>query len=86
MKKSPMIPALIGVLLVCAVAALSLTYVNIQLSRKRTSLQATFERINLARQTMDALAKETIAYSQTNRAMDPILISVGLKPAAAPTR
>jgi hypothetical protein len=86
MKKSPLIPALIGILLVCALATLWLAYVNIQMSRKGRALQGWMNHINTTRLTLDALAKETIAYSQTNRAMDPILISVGLKPGQTATR
>ena len=90
MKKSPLTPALIGVLLVFAIAALVLTWFNIQATRKGRQLQAVAAQINGTRMVMDALAKEAIAYSQTNRAIDPILISLNLKPgqpapAAKPT-
>jgi hypothetical protein len=79
MKKSPLTPALIGVLLVFALAALLLTYLNIQESRKGRALQAMAANINNTRLVMDALAKETIEYGKTHPAMDPILVSVGLK-------
>ena len=86
MKKSPLTPALIGVLLVFAIAALVLTYVNIQSARKGRALQGMAANINNTRLIMDALAKEALAYSATNRAIDPILISVGLKQGQTPTR
>jgi len=86
MKKSPLTPALIGVLLVFAIAVLILTYLNIQAMRKGRALQAVAANINATRLVMDSLAKDAIAYSQTNRAIDPILISVGLKQAQTTNR
>jgi hypothetical protein len=83
MNKNPVIPALIGVLLVSAVAALLLAYFNIQYSRKGRSLQFQAAGINNTRLVMDALAKDALAYSQTNRAIDPILVSLGIKQGAA---
>ncbi len=83
MKKSALTPALLVVLLVFALGTLGLTYMNVQMIRKARSLQDVANRINNVRATLDALARDAIAYSQTNRAIDPILISVGLKPAPA---
>ena len=86
MKKSPLTPALIGVLLVFAIAALALTYLNIQTSRKARTLQAVAATINNTRLIMDSLAKETIEYSKTHPAIDPILVEVGLKQGQSSTR
>jgi hypothetical protein len=86
MKKSPLTPALIGVLLVFAIAALLLTYLNIQTSRKVRAMQAMALNINNTRLIMDSLAKEAIEYSKTHPAIDPILISVGLKQGQPQTR
>lgn len=83
MKKSALTPALIGIMLVFALGTLGLTYLNVQMIRKARSLQDVANRINNVRATLDALARESIAYSQTNPAIDPILISVGLKSAPA---
>lgn len=80
MKKSALTPALLVTLLVFALGTLGLTYANVQLIRKARSLQDVANRINNVRVTLDALARDAIAYSQTNRAIDPILVSVGLKP------
>lgn len=87
MNKNPVIPALITVLLVSALATLALTYFNIQYSRKGRSLQFQAAGINNTRLVMDALAKDALIYSQTNRAIDPILISLGIKqgPASSAT-
>lgn len=86
MKKSPLTPALIGVLLVFTITVLALTYLNIQTSRKGRALQTTAAIINNTRMVMDALAKDTIEYSKTHPAIDPILAEVGLKQAQTPTR
>jgi uncharacterized protein HemX len=83
MKKSALTPVLLVVLLVFALGTLGLTYMNVQMIRKARSLQDVANRINNVRVTLDALARDAIAYSQTNRAIDPILISVGLKPGPA---
>lgn len=83
MNKSPLNSVLIGVLLLSAVSVLALTYLNIQATRKARAMQAVTANINNTRLIMDALAKEAVAYGQTNRAIDPILISVGLKEGAA---
>lgn len=80
MKNSSLTPALIGIMLAFALGTLGLTYLNVQMIRKARSLQDVANRINTVRATLDALARESIAYSQTNPAIDPILVSVGLKP------
>jgi len=85
MKNSSLTPALLGVLLVFTLGTLGLTFLNVQLIRKARSLQDVANQINTVRATLDSLARETIAYSQTNPAIDPILISVGLKNPAAST-
>jgi len=85
MKNSSLTPALLGVLLVFTLGTLGLTFLNVQLIRKARSLQDVANQINTVRATLDSLARETIAYSQTNPAIDPILISVGLKNPAANT-
>jgi hypothetical protein len=85
MKNSTLTPVLLGILLVFALGTLGLTYLNVQTIREARSLQDVANRINTLRATLDSLAREAIAYSQTNPAIDPILISVGLKnPPASP--
>ncbi|HPY30981.1 MAG TPA: hypothetical protein PLT00_11910 [Verrucomicrobiota bacterium] len=84
MNKNLAIPILITVLLVSALSALALTYFNIQYSRKGRSLQFQAAAMNNTRMVLDSLAKDTLIYSQTNRAIDPILISLGLKSSNAP--
>ena len=86
MKKSPLTPALIGVLLVFAIAALLLSYLNIKTARKVRTLQAIAANINNTRLIMDALAKDAIEYSKTHPAIDPVLVSVGLKQGQPSTR
>jgi len=86
MKKSPLTPALIGVLLVFAIAALLLTYLNIQTSRKARALQALAANINNTRMIMDSLAKDAIEYGKKHPDMVPILTAVGLNQAQTPTR
>ena len=89
MKKNSLIPALTGVLLVMTVFLAVATYASIQFSRKSRRMQSEVGIMNNSRLVLDVLAKEAVAYGQTNHAIDPILISVGLKsgqatPAAKP--
>lgn len=80
MKKNPLIPALIGVLAVLTLFGAWATWQTYIFSKKSRALQAQAANINNTRLVMDALAKETIEYSKKNPAIDPILISIGLKP------
>jgi hypothetical protein len=52
-------------------------------ARELRSLQAQATQINNSRAMIQALANETIEYSKTHPAIDPILESVGLKPGKA---
>lgn len=83
MKKNSLIPALSGLLLVMTVFLAVATYASIQFSRKSRRMQSEVGIMNNTRLILDALAKEAVVYSQSNHAIDPILISVGLKPGQA---
>jgi hypothetical protein len=83
MKKSSLIPAMTGVLLVLTVFLAVATYASIHFSRKSRRMQSQVAIMNNTRLFLDALAREAVAYSQTNHAIDPILISVKLKPGQA---
>jgi hypothetical protein len=79
MKKDSLIPALNGVLLVLAVFLALATYANTQYSRKSRRMQGEMANMQNTRVILDAIAKEALAYSQTNHAIDPVLISIRLK-------
>lgn len=49
-------------------------------TREARALSGQVANINLFRNTLQALANDCLAYSQTNPAINPILESVGLKP------
>lgn len=85
MKKNPLIPPLIGVLaLLTAFGALS-TWNTYVYSKRGRALQVKAVHINNTRLVMDALAKDALEYSTRQPAIDPILISVGIKqPAGTP--
>ncbi|MCX8090895.1 MAG: hypothetical protein N3I86_08180 [Verrucomicrobiae bacterium] len=54
----------------------------IMVTREARTLSGQVANINLVRNTLQALANDCLAYSQTNPAINPILESVGIKPQA----
>ena len=87
MKKNSLIPALTGVLLVLAVFLAVATYATIQFSRRARSIQSEVAMMNFTKLNVDALVRETVAYSQTNHTVDSILLSIGIssKPGQLPS-
>lgn len=81
MKTNPLTRVLLGVLVVSAVASVVLCWLYISDTRQLRSLQGQANIINNNRTVMTALANDTLEYSKKNPAIDPILESVGLKPA-----
>jgi hypothetical protein len=72
-----------GVLTVSALLSVGLCWSFIANARELRSLQAQATQINNSRAMVQALANETLEYSKTHPAIDPILESVGLKPGKA---
>ncbi|HSA10005.1 MAG TPA: hypothetical protein P5205_06495 [Candidatus Paceibacterota bacterium] len=90
MKNSPLITILLGVLTLSALASLVLCWLFISNTRQLRALQGQAAMINQNRAIITALANDTLEYSKTHPAIDPLLESVGFKPAktnpAAPSK
>ena len=85
MKNSPLTTILLGVLTLSALASVVLCWSYISATRELRLLQTQAALINNNRAMINALAADTVEYSKTHPAIEPILSSVGLKPAAKPT-
>ena len=83
MKNSLLTTILLGVLTVSALASVVLCWLNISNTRELRSLQAQATQINNNKAFIQALVNESMEYSKTHHEIDPILESVGLKPAKA---
>ena len=69
-----------GVLTISALLSVGLCWTFIANARELRSLQGQASQINNNRAMIQALANETLEYSKTHPAIDPILESMGLKP------
>jgi hypothetical protein len=86
MKDNPLTTTLLGVLTVSALTSVVLCWLWASNIRDQRELQRRLNMINSSRMVINSLANEAIEYSKKNPAIDPILESVGLKPAkSAPT-
>jgi len=85
MKNNPLPRVLLGVLLVSALASVVLCWLYISNTRQLRTLQGQLKIINNNRTVMATLANDALEYSKKNPAIDPILESVGLKPAKTGT-
>jgi hypothetical protein len=86
MKNNPLTTILLGALTLSALASVVLCWLYISNTRELRSLQGQANIINNNRTVINALANDTMEYSKKNPAIDPVLESVGLKPAkSAPT-
>ena len=86
MKNSPLITILLGALTLSALASLVLCWLWMSSVRQHRELARQMSLVNNNRNVITALANDTLEYSKKNPAIDPILESVGLKPAkSAPT-
>ena len=84
MKNSPLQTILIIALTISALLSVVLSYFFMTRTRdlRASRAQATqvYSSLNNNRAMVQALANETLEYSKTHPAIDPILESVGLKP------
>jgi type II secretory pathway component GspD/PulD (secretin) len=80
MKNSPLTTILLAVLFVSALASVVLCLLFIYNTRQLRSLREQANAINFNNVRINALASETMEYSKTHPAIDPILEAVGLKP------
>ena len=81
MKNNGMTTILLGALTLSALASVVLCWLYISSTREWRSLQTQANIINNNRALINALANDTMEYSKSHPAIDPILESVGLKPA-----
>ena len=80
MKNNSLTTILLGVLTISALASVVLCWLYISNTRQLRTLQAQAASINNNRALINALAIDTVEYSKTHPAIDPILESAGLKP------
>jgi hypothetical protein len=86
MKNTPLTTILLGVLTLSALASVVLCWLYISNTRELRSLQTQATLINNNRSIINALANDTLEYSKTHPAIDPVLESLGFKPGkASPT-
>jgi hypothetical protein len=78
MKNTPLTTMLLGVLTLSALASVVLCWLHISNTRELRSLQAQAAQINSNRAMINALVNESVEYSKTHPAIEPILESVGL--------
>jgi hypothetical protein len=82
MKNNPLTTVLLGVLTVSALLSVGLCWRYISNARELRLLQGQATLINNNRALINELAVDAVQYSKTNPSIDPILKSVGLKPAS----
>ena len=80
MKNNPLTTILLGVLTLSALTSVVLCWLYISNTRELRTLQTQATLINNNRALINALAVDTVEYSKTHPAIDPILESAGLKP------
>ena len=73
MKNSPLTTILLGVLTLSALASVVLCWLYISNTRALRTLQAQAAQINNNRAVINALAADTVEYSKTHQAIEPIL-------------
>jgi hypothetical protein len=88
MKNNQLTTLLLGLLTISALASVVLCAMYVSNVRQRNTLAAQANLIVNNRNVMSALVNDTLEYSKTHEAIDPILTSLRLKPAkpaAAPS-
>ena len=83
MKNSSLNTILLGVLTLSALASVLLCWAYISNARELRSLQSQAALISNKRAGINALAADTVEYSKTHPAIEPLLESMGLKPGKA---
>jgi hypothetical protein len=80
MKNTPLTTILLGVLTLSVLASVVLCWLYISNTRDLRTIQAQAAQINNNRALINSLANDTVEYSKTHPAIEPLLESVGLKP------
>jgi hypothetical protein len=83
MKNNQLATILLGLLTISALASVVLCLMFVSNTRQKNILQDQANRIVLNRNIMAALVNDSLEYSKTHPAMDPILESLRLKSAKA---
>ena len=78
MKNSPLTTILLGVLTLSALASVLLCWLYISNTRQLRTLQTQAAMINNNRTIINALVADTLEYSKTHPAINPVLESVGI--------
>ena len=81
MKNNQLATILLGLLTISALASVVLCLMFVSNTRQKNILQDQANRIVLNRNIMAALVNDSLEYSKTHPAMDPILESLRLKSA-----
>jgi Na+-transporting NADH:ubiquinone oxidoreductase subunit NqrC len=79
MKNSPLTTILLGVLTLSALASVLLCWLYISNTRQLRTLQTQAAFINNNRNIINALVSDTLEYSKTHAAIEPVLQSFNLK-------
>ncbi|HVM51489.1 MAG TPA: hypothetical protein VMU04_25885 [Candidatus Acidoferrum sp.] len=79
MKNNQLTTILLGLLTISALASVVLCWLYVSNTRQRNTLQAQANFIMNNRQVMTSLVNDTLEYSKTHQAIDPILESLRLK-------
>ena len=88
MKNNALVTILLGLLLVSAFASLICFWGWQSNERERRNFMNAMNEINFRRNLISAVANDAMEYSKRHPEIDPILVSVGLKPGSntpAPT-
>ena len=83
MKNNQLTTILLGLLTLSALASVVLCWLYISNTRQLRGIQAQVAAINNRNVAVQSLANEAMEYSKRNPAIDPLLVSVGLKPGKA---
>jgi hypothetical protein len=83
MKNTPLTTVLLGALTLSALSSVVMCWLYISNTRELRNLQSQAAFINNNRAIITALANDTLEYSKTHPAIDPLLESVGFKPGKA---
>ena len=78
MKNNPLTTVLLGALTISALLSVGFCWRYIANTREMRSLQFNAAKINNERMVLKSLVDDTVEYSHTHPAIDPILESVGI--------
>ena len=83
MKNNPLVTVLLGLLTLSVLASVVLCWLYISNTRELRSLQSQAGIIGNNRAVINAMASDVVEYSKKHPDIDPILVSVGLKPGSS---